>query len=179
MVYIQEPSNAIDVVQPLVHHRRQDSANANNAKHVRVPVFFEDTVDFGVETTGNNTNTTITPMIDNTALVYIPIRLPCGVQVLCAPEVLSGCPMVLRSLQTDLVHSLKVLPWSVHNVVRRIQIWVNATYAYGSRDDPRVLRHSTAHHQEGWLIHWYVTCCFVGVKGVRSAEFCVWNLISG
>ena len=92
-------------------------------------------------------------MINNTTLVYIPIRLPCGVQAFCAPEVFSKCPMILRSVQTDLVQIFKILPWSVHSLVKRTKIWINASYAYGSRDDPRVLRHSTAHHQEGWLIH--------------------------
>jgi hypothetical protein len=134
-----KPSNALDVVRPPIH--REDSAETK---------VFDDTVDFGTKLAFSNR----IPTIDNTTLVYIPIRLPCGVQILCAPEVLSGCPMVLRSLQTDLVQILKVLPWSVHSLVKRTKIWVNASYAYGSRDDPHVLRHSTAHHQEGWLIHW-------------------------
>ena len=92
--------------------------------------------------------------IDNTTLVYIPVNLPCGVKVCCSPQVLSQCPMVLRSLQADLIQCLKVLPWSTHAFVKRTTIWVNASYSYGSRDNPRVLRHSTAHHQEQWLIHW-------------------------
>jgi hypothetical protein len=137
-----KPSNALDVVQHHIH--REDSAETK---------VFDDMVDFGTKLSDSSNSI---PTIDNTTLVYIPIRLPCGVDILCSPEVLSRCPMVLRSLQTDLVQILKVLPWSVHSLVQRTKIWVNASYAYGSRDDPRVLRHSTAHHQEGWLIHWYV-----------------------
>lgn len=35
-----------------------------------------------------------TEMIDNTNLLYIPVRLPCGVEVKARPGVLSNCPMV-------------------------------------------------------------------------------------
>lgn len=155
---VHRPSNALDMTQPLLYHRlRESGVDATK-------VFFPDTVDFGVDSTDNETECYSygssspimgpAPTIDNTTLVYIPVRLPCGIQVQCAPEVLSGCPMVLRSLQTDLTQIFQVLPWSVHNLVKRTTIWVNASYCYGSRDDPRVLRHSTAHHEEGWLIHW-------------------------
>jgi hypothetical protein len=92
-------------------------------------------------------------MIDNTILHYIPIHLPCGVQALCSPQVLSKCPMILRSLQTDLLQILKKLPYSLHALIRRTKIWINASYSYGLRDNPRVVRHSTAHHEEAWLIH--------------------------
>eukprot|EP00980_Cylindrotheca_fusiformis_P011281 scaffold2597_cov116-Cylindrotheca_fusiformis.AAC.9 len=92
-------------------------------------------------------------LIDNTSLEYLEVMLPCGVRVMCSPEVLSTCPMILRSLQTDCRQLFRILPRSVHDLLRRTKIWVNASYAYGSRDDPRVLRHSTAHHSEGWLVH--------------------------
>lgn len=92
-------------------------------------------------------------LIDNTSLDYLEIMLPCGVRIMCSPEVLSSCPLILRSLQTDCRQLFRILPSSVHDLVRRTKIWVNASYSYGSRDDPRVLRHSTAHHCEGWLIH--------------------------
>ena len=29
---------------------------------------------------------------------------------------------------------------------------MNASYSYGSFDDPQILRHSTAHHSEEWLV---------------------------
>ena len=134
-------SNALDIItRPPLHS--EDRAESQ---------VFEDTVDFG----SNSAVDVGSLPIDNTTLVYIPVRLPCGVETCCAPEVLSHCPMVLRSLQTDLVQILRILPWSVHSLVKRTKIWVNANYAYGLRDNPRVLRHSTAHHHEGWLIHWY------------------------
>ena len=46
---------------------------------------------------------------------------------------------------------LNVLPPSVHNFIKRIQIWVNGTYTYGLIDDPKVLKHTTAHHHRQWL----------------------------
>jgi hypothetical protein len=93
------------------------------------------------------------PMIDNRQLPYIPIRLPAsGVSVYCSPEVLSTCPMVLQSLQADVTQALRVLPPSVHALVRRTNLWVNASYSYGLSSDPQVLRHLTTHHQEGWLV---------------------------
>ena len=147
------PSNAIDVVQP--HLARKQSANEK---------MFPDTIDFGsTHSSGKittspssvaSTSSMSVSTIDNTNLVYVPIRLPCGVETFCSPEVLSRCPMVLRSLQTDLVQLVKLLPWSVQSLVLRTKIWINASYSYGSRDDPRVLRHSTAHHHEGWLLQW-------------------------
>lgn len=91
-------------------------------------------------------------LIDNRQLSYIPIRLQCGTCVFCAPEVLSTCPMVLQSLQADVTRALKVLPASVHALVRRTKIWVNASYSYGYASDPQVLRHLTTHHEAGWLV---------------------------
>ena len=51
--------------------------------------------------------------IDNAQLTYSSIRLPCDVEVMVAPDVLSQHPMVLRTLQVDLTQCLKVLPYSV------------------------------------------------------------------
>eukprot|EP00934_Nitzschia_sp_Nitz4_P001562 Nitzschia sp. Nitz4//scaffold341_size29662//7475//8725//NITZ4_008037-RA/size29662-processed-gene-0.26-mRNA-1//-1//CDS//3329548543//1562//frame0 len=90
--------------------------------------------------------------IDNTTLVYIPIQISTGNTVYCAPDVLSQCPMIVRSIQADLTQVLQLLPWSVHALIKRTQIWINSSYSYGPRDDPHVLRHSTTHHHEGWLI---------------------------
>lgn len=140
-VYANAPSNYGEHTQPLLS--KDDPERRNN-----VP----DTVSFMPDDDKKET-------IDNTTLTYVPVGLPCGVRILCAPEVLSGCPMVLRTLQTDLVQCLKLLPWSLHAFIKRTNIWVNASYSYGPKDNPRILRHSTAHHQEGWLIHWYVCGC--------------------
>ncbi len=62
---------------------------------------------------------------------------------------------VLDALQKDVDQCFKVLPTSVHNLLRRTQIWVNYSYCYGPRHDPKRVTHTTAHHGEGWLI-WYV-----------------------
>ena len=113
-----------------------------------------DTVSFMDEEDMTLPNNTKIKIIDNTTLIYIPVTLPCGVRTQCSPEVLSSCPMVLRTIQTDLMECFKLLPWSVHALVHRTTIWINASYSYGPKDDPRFLRHSTAHHQEGWLLHW-------------------------
>jgi hypothetical protein len=158
----ERPSKALDnndMIEPLLdrHPERKE-------EHKQV---FDDTVDFGTEGTSiasplstseqDSVSSVTSPYteikhIDNTRLTYIPINLECGNQVYCAPDVLSNYPMILRSVQADLAHILKILPWSVHNLVKRTKIWINASYSYGPRDDPRVLRHSTAHHEEGWLV---------------------------
>lgn len=90
-------------------------------------------------------------MIDNSVLVYIPMKLKCGVTVQCRPDVLARCPSVLRDLNRDVKGCLDVLPTSVHSLVCRTQIWINTTYYYGHREKPRNVNHSTAHHHEGWL----------------------------
>jgi len=40
--------------------------------------------------------------IDNSQKVYVPVRLSCGVSVLCRPEVLVKCPMILQDLNSDM-----------------------------------------------------------------------------
>jgi hypothetical protein len=122
-----------------------------------------DTVDFGCTTgtaagvaaASNRTISDIgndnTEFIDNRNLTYIPIRLACGNTVLCSPQTLAACPMILRSLQIDITEALKVLPRSVHKLVQRTNIWVNASYEYGNKRDPYVLHHSTTHHSATWL----------------------------
>jgi hypothetical protein len=154
----ERPSNAVDMIEPLLDRHQAEKEEQK---------LFDDTVDFGTEGTSISSplsgsrhsvssvtaSQTEVKHIDNTRLAYIPINLECGNQVYCAPDVLSSCPMILRSIQADLTHILKILPWSVHNLVKRTKIWINASYSYGPRDDPRVLRHSTAHHEEGWLVN--------------------------
>ena len=93
-------------------------------------------------------------MIDNRQLTYIPIRLACGVCVYCSPDVLSNCPMVLRCIQADLTRAFKILPLSVHELIRkRTNLWLNwRGYAYGKQANPTILRHVTTHHSPGWLM---------------------------
>lgn len=158
----ERPSYAVDMFQPLLkHHQRQHS----DQKELFNPNS-ECRVDGGSSIASTNSPNSVSctslqshfstsppvVLIDNTTLVYIPIRLASGNQVYCAPDVLSNCPMILRSVQADLLHILRILPWSVHALVKRTNIWINASYSYGSRDDPKVLRHSAAHHQSGWLV---------------------------
>ena len=100
----------------------------------------------------NNSDPTI---IDNRKLVYIPIRLACGVCAYCSPDVLKHCPMVLRSIQADLTRAFSVLPKSVHSLLRRTNLWLNYNgYAYGPKANPRILRHVTCHHHPAWLVEW-------------------------
>ncbi|MGK3748906.1 MAG: hypothetical protein ACI8RD_001198 [Bacillariaceae sp.] len=100
-------------------------------------------------------NATVDPkMIDNRQLTYIPIRLACGVCVYCSPDVLSNCPMVLRCIQADLTRAFKILPLSVHDLIRkRTNLWLNwRGYAYGNKANPNILRHATTHHSPDWLM---------------------------
>jgi hypothetical protein len=90
-------------------------------------------------------------LIDNSRNIYIPIQLGCGIRVLCRPEVLTRCPLILKDLNSDLCQCLSILPRSVHHLVRRTQVWLNLSYSYGPRDRPVVLNHSVAHHHEAWL----------------------------
>ena len=62
------------------------------------------------------------------------------------------CPTILRDLNHDLMECLSVLPPSVHNLVRRTQIWLNVTYSYGPKDNPKNVKHTTTHHFAAWLI---------------------------
>lgn len=86
-------------------------------------------------------------IIDNRKLVYIPVRLNCGVCAQCSPDVLKHCPMVLRSIQADLRKAFSILPVAVHSLLRRTNLWLNYNgYAYGPKANPRILRHITTHH---------------------------------
>ena len=91
-------------------------------------------------------------LIDNSSNIYIPVRLRCGVQVMCRPEVLGICPVILEHLNADLAQCLQILPVSVRPLVQRTQIWVNFSYCYGRYDQPERINHTTAHHHEAWLL---------------------------
>lgn len=154
------PSNRMEILQPLLLDTYAELEDFEPSKQQ----MYDDTVDFGTDVTITSSpiSTTsrhsvlvgqmVNQYIDNTERPYVTITLACGNKVHCAPDVLSTCPMILRSIQTDVTELLRVLPWSVHALVKRTPIWINASYSYGPRDDPRVLRHSTAHHEEGWLV---------------------------
>lgn len=40
--------------------------------------------------------------IDNSQNLYIPVRLRCGSIVMCRPDVLVHCPVILRDINSDM-----------------------------------------------------------------------------
>ena len=92
------------------------------------------------------------PMIDNSNLRYISIHLQCGLTAYCRPDVLVRCPSVLQDLNRDIQACLAILPLSTHALVKRTNLWLNTTYYYGPKANPKNVNHSTTHHHEGWLI---------------------------
>lgn len=90
--------------------------------------------------------------IDNTQRRYEPIHLKCGVTVQLGENVLRDSPDILDVLNHDLTSCLSVLPASVRKLVKRTNVWVNRSYAYGSTSKPTILSHTTAHHFPGWLL---------------------------
>ena len=160
---IKKLSRQVDMTEPLL-----TTQDANSVKDNETKIPFDDTEDIGTESTSiaspgsadsrcsvASSVSSQLPVryIDNSRISYVPITLTTGNTVHCAPDVLSSCPMILRSIQTDLLEILNILPWSVHALVKRTNIWVNLSYSYGTQDEPHVLRHSTAHHEEGWLVN--------------------------
>lgn len=91
-------------------------------------------------------------MIDNSENVYIPFHLKCGLTAQCSLEVFDVVPQILDVIEKDVFNCIKALPASVHELVRRTNIWINVTYSYGQSDHPTVLKHTAAHHYEKWLI---------------------------
>jgi hypothetical protein len=91
-------------------------------------------------------------LIDNTHRRYNPIRLKCGVTVQLGENVLTDSPDIIDIMNHDLAGCLSVLPASVAGLIRRTNIWLNRSYAYGSIQAPTVLSHTTAHHFPGWLL---------------------------
>ena len=92
-------------------------------------------------------------MIDNSRINYVSIKLRCGVIAMCRANVLTCCPSVLRCINKDIMQCFEMFPVSVHSLIRRTRIWINLTYSYGPKQEPRLLRHTTAHHHDAWL-HW-------------------------
>lgn len=91
-------------------------------------------------------------LIDNSAKVYIPVKLKCGVHALCEPQVLSSCPGALGDLNRDLVDCFNILPSNLHGLILRTKVWLNMTHRIGAKANPKILNHTTAHHHEAWLI---------------------------
>lgn len=91
-------------------------------------------------------------MIDNSRINYVSIKLRCGVIAMCRANVLTCCPSVLRCINKDIMQCFEMLPVSVHSLIRRTRIWINLTYSYGPKQEPRLLRHTTAHHHDAWLL---------------------------
>jgi hypothetical protein len=99
-----------------------------------------------------------TIMIDNTQHVYIRVTLKRSrITAQCRPAVLSACPEILQDLDDDLCECLRLLPKSVHPLIRRTCIWINSQYAVGPIDQPVALAHATAHHHRAWLL-WAKDC---------------------
>jgi len=90
--------------------------------------------------------------INNTSLLYLPIKLKCGVTARCQPNVLVQCRQVLTDLNTDITQCLRVLPPSVHKLIKRTAIWINMEYSYGLLSNPKCIKHITTHHHVGWLV---------------------------
>lgn len=91
-------------------------------------------------------------MIDNSLNVYIPFRLKCGITAQCRLEVFDTFPEILDVIEEDVFNCIRALPPSVHDLVRRTNVWINVSYVYGPLDRPKELKHTTTHHYERWLI---------------------------
>ena len=91
-------------------------------------------------------------MIDNSRINYVPIKLRCGVVAMCRTNVLTCCPSVLQCLNKDILQCLEIMPCAVHALILRTRIWVNLSYSYGPKGNPRLLCHTTAHHHDAWLL---------------------------
>ena len=176
--------------------------NSNNGN--KTSNLVDDTVSFMTTTTEPSTTTTSTLLtssplsntntlttsnccnfiIDNTKIVYHKITLPLSISsnspfainvtVYCTRDVLYTCPMILKTIQIDINQCLQVLPYSVHNLIRNTNIYINTTYQYSSstsptthphhphdqpkqqqqQQTPYTLGHLTTHHDSGWLVHW-------------------------
>ncbi len=100
-------------------------------------------------------NSSSTTIIDNSRNVYIPFHLKCGLTAQCSLDVFEQCPTILDIIEEDAYNCLRVLPSSVHDLVRRTKIWINVSYVYGHCSQPKVLKHMNTHHYVQWL-EWYV-----------------------
>lgn len=118
----------------------------------------QSTVFFQPESTQKPNAAKTAIMIDNTQHVYIRVTLKQSqIKAHCRPAVLSACPQILQDLDDDLCECLRILPKSVHPMIRRTCIWINAQYAVGPIENPASLANATTHHHRAWLL-WANDC---------------------
>lgn len=116
-------------------------------------------------------------MIDNRQTIYIPIRLHCGITVMCHADLWNQSQhshehwlrRIRTILQTDVSYCLQILPRSVRSLIRRTKIWLNGSnYCYldpqqqqqqSLPKQPIYVNHTTTHHDVAWLL-WYVFSLF-------------------
>ena len=78
----------------------------------------------------NETSTQDTLLIDNSHTIYIPMRLRCGITVMCHQDIFEPphekwLDRIRMILQTDVSYCLHVLPVSARSLIRRTKIWLN------------------------------------------------------
>ena len=59
---------------------------------------------------------------------------------------------MVHDLNYDLNECLKVLPKSVHKLVKRTIIWINESYIFGPINKPNNVDFATTHHGKDWLL---------------------------
>mmetsp|Transcript_15849 Transcript_15849/g.18416 ORF Transcript_15849/g.18416 Transcript_15849/m.18416 type:complete len:341 (+) Transcript_15849:91-1113(+) len=90
--------------------------------------------------------------MDNTQNIYVPFHLKCGINAHCSLDVFNQCPEILEIVEEDMFAILRVLPPSLHKLIKKTNIWINVTYVYGSFDNPKVMKHTVTHHFQEWLM---------------------------
>ena len=90
-------------------------------------------------------------LVDNSHHVYRELKLSNGIIILFRDNIPQHCPEVFSILEEDITQSLKLLPRSVHPLVKRTRIWVNASYLTGQAKSPVSVNHLISHHHVEWL----------------------------
>ncbi len=117
----------------------------------------------------NETSTHRSLSIDNSQTIYIPMRLTCGITVMCHQDIFQPpqeqwFDRIRMILQTDVSYCLQMLPVSVRSLIRRTKIWLNGQNYYcndpfQAAQQPIYAKHTTTHHHVAWLL-W---CVFIVV----------------
>jgi hypothetical protein len=145
--------------------------NDNNYGRTNIDYPYSE-LDVVVDSTTSTAKTEIRQvMIDNRRTIYIPIRLQCGITIMChtdlwnQPQQEQWFHHIRRILQMDVSYCLQIVPKSVQSLIRRTKIWLNCQnyyyYDYGDEDpqsakqQPIYVNHTTTHHHVAWLL-WYV-----------------------
>lgn len=136
-------------IPPEVLPLAPDTTMTDDTVHVGDTVSFMPT-DFKVMSSMHHSS--YAKMIDNRFVNYLAIKLRCGVIAMCRTNVLTLCQSALKDLNADFTRCLEIVPNSVRAFIKRTRIWVNLSYTYGPSDNPRLLRHTTAHHHHAWLV---------------------------